>query len=144
VDTDTFVSAATAAEQFNVAASRLAVAKAGNEDVRLFAEQILRAQEYLGDKLKEAARESGRKVPMAALAELQERRLKQLQGLSGPEFDRLFIEEQLKSNKDAVALFEHFTKNGDNGPLKRFASTVLPELETRLSHVRGLDATPIT
>jgi putative membrane protein len=143
-DTDQFVAAAVAAGQFDRAASRLAVSRANNQDVRIFAEQVLRVQTYLEERLEAAAREGGRKVQPVDLAKLQRQRLQQLRSLSGAEFDRLFIEEQLKANRDAVALFAHFMKNGDSGPVRRFASSALPDLETRLSHVRGLDATPMT
>jgi putative membrane protein len=45
---------------------------------------------------------------------------------------------QLKGHQDAVALFEAYSKSGDNADLKKWAAKTLPHLKQHLSMAQKL------
>jgi putative membrane protein len=144
-DTDKFLTIAATAGQFEIEASRIAASKATHQDVKAFAGQMISDHEASAQKLSAAAIESGRMPPPAGMDDRQKRKLEQLRLSSGQDFDKLYVEQQLESHEEAVALFSDYTKsNADDGPIVRFARETLPTLEAHLSHVRGLKATPMT
>ena len=46
---------------------------------------------------------------------------------------------QVSAHKDAVSLFERYSKDGDNPDLKAFASKTLPALKEHLQMAQNLD-----
>jgi putative membrane protein len=141
VNTDKFVSTAATAGKFEIETSELAVTKSARNDVKQFAQEMITDHKAAADKLNAAVVASGRPAPSATLDADHARRLDQLKALSGDDFDKLYISQQLNAHEEAVDLF---SKSGEEGPLKQFAKEMLPTLETHLSHVRGLNATPTT
>ena len=64
--------------------------------------------------------------------------LDDLKAKNGNEFDRSYDQTQLKAHQDAVALFEAYSKTGDNPELKSWAATTLPYLKEHLSMAQKL------
>jgi hypothetical protein len=64
--------------------------------------------------------------------------LQQLQGASGPDFDRRYVQLQLAAHQDSVLLFEKYGQNGDNPQLKQFAQQMLPDLQAHLQQVQQI------
>jgi putative membrane protein len=143
-NTEKFISTAAAAGEFEIAASKLAVTKASIPDVKLFAQQMITDHEAAAEALKAAAMKAGRAAPTAGMDEEHARQVEELKTASGPAFDKLYVEQQLKAHEDAVALFTAYSKSAEGGPVKQFAEETLPTLEKHLTHVRGLNATPTT
>jgi putative membrane protein len=50
----------------------------------------------------------------------------ELKGKTGQDFDKSYDAIQLKGHREAVALFEAYSKMGDNPALKSWAMTDLP------------------
>ena len=67
-----------------------------------------------------------------------QRMLNDLQAKDGKDFDRTYDQIQLKAHQDAVALFESYSKNGDNPELKSWAAATLPHLKEHLSMAEKL------
>jgi putative membrane protein len=65
--------------------------------------------------------------------------LDKLQSASGPEFDRAFLDMQVKAHKEAVELFSDYAKAGKSSELKNFAQQTLPILEQHLKMARSLE-----
>ena len=63
-----------------------------------------------------------------------------LSALSGPDFDKAYIEWQILSHKDAIALFKEESASGDDLDAKHFAADSLPKLQ---SHLAVLLAMPV-
>ncbi|HEX3953774.1 MAG TPA: DUF4142 domain-containing protein [Stellaceae bacterium] len=64
----------------------------------------------------------------------------QLASLSGPDFDKAYIPDQVKAHEDTIALFEAEAKDGENAQLKRFAQSSLPMLRAHLKQAQGIAA----
>jgi len=63
-----------------------------------------------------------------------------MSGLEGEEFDKAYIDAQAQAHDEAVALFEGYSTEGKEGPLKAFATATLPVLKSHQEHVHGLTA----
>jgi putative membrane protein len=60
-------------------------------------------------------------------------KLDKLKGLQlGGDFDEAYDRMQVEALKEAVSLFERYSKGGDNKALKEFAEQTLPELQRNL------------
>jgi len=64
--------------------------------------------------------------------------LQQLQGVSGAEFDRLFLSQQVTMHQQAVDLFSNYSRSGDNPQLKQWAAQTLPHLQEHLRMAQQL------
>ena len=64
--------------------------------------------------------------------------LQQLQGVSGAEFDRLFLTQQVTLHQQAVDLFGNYGRSGDNAQLKQWAAQTLPGLQAHLRMAQQL------
>lgn len=60
--------------------------------------------------------------------------------LSGPDFDRQFMADQVNNQREALALFEAEAQNGQDPRLRRFASQWIPELRRDLQRAQALAA----
>jgi len=76
-------------------------------------------------------------LPTALDAEHQAK-LDQLKAKTGKEFDQAYDKMQLQAHEDAVALFEAYSKNGENADLKAWAAKTLPHLKEHLAMARKL------
>jgi len=63
-------------------------------------------------------------------------------GLSGDDFDRTYIEWQILSHKDAVALFKTESETGDDKDARQFATDTLPTLQLHLSKLLAMPNIP--
>lgn len=64
--------------------------------------------------------------------------LQQLQGVSGAEFDRLYLSQQVAVHQQAVDLFRNYSQSGDNPQLKVWAAQTLPALQQHLQLAQQL------
>ena len=118
--------------------------KASIPDVKLFAQQMITDHEAAAEEFKAAAVKAGRGAPASDIDEEHARKVEDLKTASGPAFDKLYVEQQVKAHEDAVALFTAYSKSAEEGPVRKFAEETLPTLEKHLTHARGLNATPTT
>jgi putative membrane protein len=65
-------------------------------------------------------------------------KLEKLQGLNGADFDAQYDSDQLSAHKDAVSLFDRYSKGGDDANLKAFATKHLPTLQEHLKMAEDL------
>ena len=125
-------------DMFELQSSQLAESKGGDE-TKQFATKMLADHQKTTEQLKGLV-ESG-KVKATLPTELDNAHkalLDKLNGLSGPDFDKQYNADQVDAHKQAVALFEHYSKGGDNPELKEWAAKTLPTLQLHLKMAQGL------
>ena len=76
-------------------------------------------------------------LPTALDAEHQ-KMLDELMAKSGKDFDQSYDQIQVKAHRDAVALFEAYSRRGDNPDLKSWAAETLPHLKEHFSMAQKL------
>jgi putative membrane protein len=136
-----FVRAAAASDLYEMEASRLAEQRSQNEQVKRFAQQMLRDHGKTTGELKGMLPQlqgvSAQQMP-TRLDQQHQALIQQLQGAQGAEFDRAFARQQAQSHQAAVDLFRAYAQSGDDEQLKRWASQTLPALEEHLREAQQL------
>ena len=140
--TNDFVKKANIGNRFEIESSALVMEKSENENLRNFAEQMIKDHNKAEADLKEtlAASKSGVQMPEPALDAKHQAELDKLSKAEGKTFEKQYIDAQTKAHKQAVALFEDYSKHGKDAKLKSFATTTLPTLKEHKKHVMELRA----
>ncbi|WP_296746044.1 DUF4142 domain-containing protein [Mesorhizobium sp.] len=142
VDTQTFLTAAPNANEFEIQSSKLAQEKSPSADVKAFAGEMIADHAKVSEDFKTALSQgqtTGSIKPAGpGLQPKEQQLLDELKGLSGKDFDRRYIEMQTDAHKDAVALFSTYANSGDDPAIKEFAKKTLPTLKMHEKHVKEL------
>ncbi|KND57876.1 putative exported protein [Candidatus Paraburkholderia schumanniana] len=106
-----------------IAASKLALTRAGDPQVREFAERMIVDHTKLARNLDVIAKRHGITAPPATDSSL----IGSLKNLQGADFDRAYIEEvAVAVHQKAVELFRKESENGNDTALKAAANKALP------------------
>jgi putative membrane protein len=116
---------------------KLAGAKSQSDPVKEFARRMIEDHGKAHEELTGLGKEAGATLP-TELDDEHKAIHKQLENLSGPAFDRGFIDSQTNDHQTAVQLFEWEVIAGDNARLKHFCATTLPTLFRHLEMARDI------
>lgn len=136
---DKFVKAAARGGMAEVAFGELAQAKASSAEVRDFGRRMTEDHSRANERLKALATQNKVRSPTGLDAKLSAAREK-LQNASGPAFDRIYINGQVRDHKKMVALLEKEVSEGKNPDIKAFAADTLPSVRTHLQLAQALQA----
>ena len=146
-ETKKFVTTAAMTDMFEIRAGQLAQKKADGPAFQDFAQMTVADHTKTSQELKPmAASLPGVQLPVDLDSALKQK-IDKLGSLSGADFERQYKTEQVAGHKEAVALFENYSKSGDNPELKSWAARTLPTLKTHLQHAEALpspDPAPTT
>jgi putative membrane protein len=137
VDDKTFVKEAAIGGLTEVELGKVAAQKASSDAVKQFGQKMVDDHSKANDQLKEVATKAGFEVPASPDSKHQ-RRIDKLSKLSGTEFDRAYIKDQLKDHKEDVNKFQQEAQGGTNPAIKNFAAQALPTLQQHLQMVQQL------
>ncbi len=138
--TQDFVSLAGQSDMLEIESSKLALQKSDNAKTKTFAQKMIDDHTATSTELKGLV--SGGKVKVSAPSSLDkthQAKLDKLTKLQGKDFTKQYDDMQVSAHKDAVSLFERYSKDGDNADLKAFASKTLPKLQEHLKMAQDLD-----
>jgi putative membrane protein len=140
VTNEDFVTKAAIGNMFEVESSRIALQKSGNAQVKTFAEKMVKDHTDAGEDMGGAVEKSGLKltVPAKLDAKHMEMITRLKDATTAEEFNKMYVNIQLKAHEDAVALFTSYAKNGQNPALKSFATETLPTLREHEAHVQDI------
>jgi putative membrane protein len=134
-----FVNKVAISDMFEIQSSQLALTKQADADTKPFAEKMVQDHQKTSGELK--ALVDGGKVKATlptALDSDHQKMLDDLKAKNGKDFDQSYDQIQVKAHRDAVALFEAYSKGGDNADLKGWAGQTLPHLKDHLSMAEKL------
>ena len=133
-----FVKEAAISDMFEIQSSQLAQSK-GNDQTKAFAAQMITDHQKTTDELKGLV-EAGKvkATPPTQMDRAHQKMLDRLQKLSGADFDKQYDSDQVTGHKQAVSLFERYSKGGKNADLKDWATKTLPAIQHHLEMARGL------
>jgi len=117
---------------------KLAQEKASSDAVKQFGQKMVDDHSKANEELKQVASKEGLEVPSAPDKKHQSR-IDKLSKLSGADFDKAYIKDQLKDHKKDVSEFQDEAKKGTVPGVKDFATKTLPTLEQHLQMVKNLD-----
>jgi putative membrane protein len=134
-----FVNKVAISDMFEIQSSQLALSKQADVDTKPFAEKMVTDHQKTSSELKSLI-DSGKVKAMlpTALDAQHQKMLDELKAKSGKDFDQSYDQIQVKAHQEAVALFEAYTRGGDNADLKSWAAQTLPHLKEHLSMAQKL------
>jgi putative membrane protein len=138
IDDRQFARDAAVAGLSNVELAKLAAEKASSEDVRHFGKQLLDDQTKTNDRLKQVANQENISIP-DALDSKHQSQIDKVAKLSGPEFDKAFLKQQLKEQEAQVRDFSDEAQRGTDPNVKTFAAGALPNLQQQLEAAKNLN-----
>ena len=125
---------------FEIASSKLAQTK-GNDAEKKFAATMIEEHSKSSAELKRLVSRGNTNVDLPAqLDSAHQQKLDRLSRLNGAEFSQAYIADQITAHKDAVSLFERFSKGDEQSELKQWASTTLPKLQQHLQMAQQLES----
>jgi len=111
-----------------MALGQMATDKAESEAVKNFGQRMVTDHGKANQELKDLAASEGVTLPTEMNAEAKELQ-KKLSGLSGAEFDKVYMMEMLKDHKKDISAFKREAEQGQDSDVKNWAAKTLPTLQ---------------
>lgn len=134
-----YATMAAASDLFEIESSRLAQQKSQNQQVKDLAQMLITDHTRSTEQLMAATRQA--QPPITVTPQLnaeQQANMQALQGATGAEFDRLYIQQQIPAHEKALQMAQGFAQNGDVPALKQHAQTVSGPVQRHLERARQL------
>lgn len=138
LDEKKFLKDAAIGGMVKVELGKLAAQKASSDAVKQFAQKIVDDHAKANEEVKQLANKANISLP-DSLDSRRQSRIDKLSKLSGAEFDRAYIKDQLKELQQDVKGFQNEAENGNHEELKNFASKTLATLQEHLSMAKDLN-----
>lgn len=127
-----FMIKAAEAGNAEVAASKVALEKSSNPDVKDFAQKMIEQHTQVGDQLKQLASSKDVSLPSEPTVP-QRAKIAVLGKLSGATFDKRYASMiGVSAHQDAVKLFQKASASAQDPDVKNFAAKTLPGLQEHL------------
>ncbi|MBV8710108.1 MAG: DUF4142 domain-containing protein [Acidobacteriaceae bacterium] len=117
---------------------KLATQKSSRDDVKQFGQKMVDDHTKANDRLKQIAGQENIPVP-DTLDSKHQSRIDKLSKLSGADFDKAYIKDQLKDHQTDVREFNTEAQSGTDPNIKSFAANTLPTLQHHLDMVKDLN-----
>ncbi len=127
-----FMAAVAASDAFEIQAAELAAQRASAANVKSFAERMRTDHTNTTRELTQLASTQSMAAPQATLTPQQNANLAALRNAEGATFDALYMQQQVDAHRQAVQMFETYSNNAADGPLKNWAQSTLPALRAHL------------
>jgi putative membrane protein len=137
--TQDFVTEAANSDLMEIAAAKIAQDK-GNADEKKFAAQMTTDHTKTTDDIKAMVQSGDVKAEIpASLDSSHQSKLDKLRDAKESDFASEYDSMQVSAHRDAVSLFERYSKSGDNPKLKNWAGKTLPTLQHHLEMAQDLN-----
>jgi putative membrane protein len=134
-----FVNKVAISDMFEIQSSQLALSKQADADTKPFAEKMVQDHQKTSSELKGLVEGSMVKLTLpTSLDSEHQNMLNELNAKSGKDFGQTYDQIQVKAHREAVALFEAYSKSGEDSELKTWAGKTLPHLKEHLSMAEKL------
>lgn len=134
-----------AANQVDIDAGKLATKQASDPEVKAFAEQMVTDHSAVNKQAAELVKKLNvtpeENELSKSLKEDGEKTREKLRKLKGEEFDRAYIDNEVKYHKAVLETIDKtLLPNAQNAELKALITKVRPVIETHLEHAQKLQA----
>lgn len=133
-----FANAVAQQSMTEVELGKLAASNATNEDVKTYAVQMTESNTKVNRRLKRVAAK-GNVTISAALDTKSQARVEKLGKLTGSDFDRAFVKDQIQSGEKNLRAYEQELQNGADVGLKTLATRATPFMQKQLQAVKDLE-----
>ena len=137
-----FFNTAAGANQTEVDMSKLALTHSQDADIKAFAQKMIDDHTMANQKLAAYASTKGGSLP-TTLDDKHQAMVNQLSTMSGPDFNRSFLQDQVAAHQETIDAFKSEEMNGEDPDSQNFAKQMLPTLQMHLDMAMKLQkATP--
>jgi putative membrane protein len=139
--TPDFLTVAAQSDEFERREGRMATERGVNPHVRQAGAQMVQAHTESTRKMKMAAARAGLPpMPPPALDAEQQQMLDRLQTARGPEFDRMYVHQQIMAHQKALGAMTAYAQGGPPGPVRRAAMEIRPIVQQHLDMFQGMQS----
>lgn len=135
-----FVHKASASDQAEMQSSQLALQRAQDPAVKMFARWMITDHTMSTAQLKTIAQSANLQMSTAPDAQ-QQQMLHQLQAANGAQFDQQYVAGQVQAHQQAVQLFQQVAQSAGDDPFRTFAQMMLPAMQAHLQAAQDLQGT---
>ncbi len=115
----------------------MAQRKTGNAEVKALATRLVTDHKAANEELKALA--ASKKVELATEPGMMaDGKFKKLDGKTGDDFERSFVEAVVKDHKDDIQTFEKKANDAEDPDVKAFAAKTLPALKSHLAMAEAI------
>jgi len=128
-----FVITAALSDSYEIQAGRMAAQRSGNQQVRDFANRMVRDHTMTTQQIAMVLQANG--TPVVTPAALDPRHVTMINDLAvaqGADFDRRYAIQQVSAHREAVDLLQNYAQSGDNPALRQWAMQTLPMIQEHL------------
>ena len=116
----------------------LALQKCASEEVKAFAQQMIEEHSRMGTQLETLA--GDKKIDMPKdLDSKHKAAMRQMEKLSGDEFDRAFMQHNAKEHENDIKVFRHYAQNESDDAIRTLAENGAQMLEKHLQMARDIE-----
>ena len=136
-----FVGRASASNTFEIRSSQMALQRSRDPAVRALARDMIGSHTKAERNLQQSARyddDQGGAEPV--VNPRTEGMLADLGALSGADFDKLYVDDQVAAHQLTARQMSDYAIQGSYAPLLRYEAMTLPEVNAHLAHFEGLQA----
>lgn len=133
-----FLGQVTQASLLNIAMGKLAIEKSSSDAVKEFGRKMVADHERGLSIFKKVADKDGVTVDTQMDAKHKER-LDKLAKLSGAEFDRAYVRDQMKAHQRMVSYFQSEADNSTESVASKMANNMLPAVQRHLNETKELN-----
>lgn len=133
-----FMEAAAASNMTEIEASRLALQKSQNAEIKKFAQMMVTDHTKAGNELKALA--GTKKMTMPADVTANKDTIDDLRETAAASFDAAYVEAMVDGHEDTVAAFQEQADKSADAEVKAFAAKTLPTLKMHLEMIRAIQA----
>lgn len=132
-----FVMQAAQTGMLEVQLGKLAVQRGSSPGVKQYGQEMVEEHTQKNQELMQLAMQKGVEVP-TEMSSQNKALIDRLSGLSGTSFDTAYKQAMLDSHKQAIALFQAQSQQGQDPELKAWATKTLPNLQAHLQMVNQM------
>jgi putative membrane protein len=133
-----FVNEAAEGGMTEVQLGQLAADKASSPDVKQFGQRMVDDHSKANDQLKSLAQQKG--VTLPTDLDAKDKAMKdKLSGLSGDQFDKMYMQHMVTDHKKDVAEFKKESTSAKDSDVKNWASQTLPTLQDHLKQAQEVN-----
>jgi putative membrane protein len=133
-----FMKQASIGNEAEIQLGQMAQQKASSPAVKRFAARMVKDHSAADDQLKNIAASQHLSLP-TALDPQHKDQAAALSRLSGPQFDRAYMQLMVKEHTEDVSKFQKESKEAHDDTVKQFAVATLPVLESHLNEAKQIE-----
>ena len=122
---------------FHVEAGKLAAQRGSSEGVKKFGQHAIEHHSQLNNELMQLASKKGVTLPKK-MGKKEQGKLDNLAKLSGPDFDKAYLEMEIKDHSKDLSAFQNEAKSGKDPDVKAWAAKGVEAIEEHLKMARDL------